>query len=178
MRLLLCPLRAFNHVCGLVGQNQLMGQPLTVISWQVSWVTASADPRRTCVYYIRASCLSDALIVNIRVIYMLCTAMENHFMSVVGMVESIRPHRRRVLHFLSSQFLTDSQRKRRLALEKSWAALRNRETWISCLASARCAHLFTLTYLMGMALSPNLFLCDLIYSTYCELYLSYLLDNR
>jgi len=34
----------------------------------------------------------------------------------------------------SSAFRKDSQKKRRLALEKSLAALRNRETTISCLA--------------------------------------------
>jgi len=64
----------------------------------------------------------------------------------------------------SSDFLKDSQRKRRLALEKSQAALRNRETTISCLASASSTHLFTITYLMGVALSSDLFLC----APYCE----------
>jgi len=71
-------------------------------------------------------------------------------------------HHRRVLHFLSSEFLRDSQRKRRLALEKSQVALRNRETTISCLAIASSTHLFTITYLLGVALSCDLFLCDLV----------------
>jgi len=61
------------------------------------------------------------------------------------------------LHFLSSEFLEDSQGKRRHALEKSQAALRNRETTISCLASASSTRLFTITYLMGVALSSDLF---------------------
>jgi len=39
-----------------------------------------------------------------------------------------RGFQRRVLLFLSSQFLRDSQMKRRLALDKLQAALRNRET--------------------------------------------------
>jgi len=68
----------------------------------------------------------------------------------------------------SSEFLKDSQKKRRLALEKFQGALRNRETTISCLASAIYTPLFTITYLMGVALSSDLFLC----SPYCELYSS------
>jgi len=64
---------------------------------------------------------------------------------------------RRVWHFLSSGFLKDSQRKQRLAHEKSRAALRNRETTISCHAIASSTHLFTITNLMGVALSSDLF---------------------
>jgi len=77
---------------------------------------------------------------------------------------------RRVLHFLSSEFLKDSHRKRRLALEKSQAALRNRETTISCLATASSTDLFTITYLMGVALSSDL--VGLLCATYRELYSS------
>jgi len=66
------------------------------------------------------------------------------------------------LHFLSSAFLKDSERKRRLEFKKSQAALRNRETNISCLASASSTHLFTITYLMGVALSSDLFYAHLI----------------
>jgi len=69
---------------------------------------------------------------------------------------------RRILHFLSSAFLKDSQRKWLLALYKLRAALINRETTLSCIASASFTHLFTITYLMGVALSSDLFLCDLI----------------
>jgi len=61
------------------------------------------------------------------------------------------------LHFLSSEFLKDSQRKRRLALDKSRAALATRKTTISCPASASSIHLFTITYLMGAVLSSGLF---------------------
>jgi len=61
--------------------------------------------------------------------------------------------------FVSSK---DSQRKRRLALEKSQAALRNRKTTISCLASASYTYMFTITCLMGVALSSDLFYVHLI----------------
>jgi len=43
-------------------------------------------------------------------------------------------------------------------------ALRNRQTTISCFASASSTHLFTITYLMGVALSSDFFIWP-----YCEL---------
>jgi len=69
---------------------------------------------------------------------------------------------RRVLHFLCSEFVKDSRRKRGLALEISQAALRNRVTTIFCLVSASSTHLFTITYLIGVILSSDLSLSDLI----------------
>jgi len=63
----------------------------------------------------------------------------------------------RVLHFRSSDFLKDSHRKRHLALKKSQAALRKRETTISCLASG-CLQL----HIYWAWHSSDLFLCDLI----------------
>jgi len=69
------------------------------------------------------------------------------------------------LHFLSTEFLKDSQiGKRRLAVEKFQAALRIRETTI-CLANATSTHLFTI---MCVALSSDLLSC----APHCELYSS------
>jgi len=112
-----------------IGQNRLMGQPLKVIRCQV---TASADPRRTCVYYIRASCLSDALIVNIRV--SICSVpLWKTTSCLLSAWWNMPSHETR----LALSFLTDSQRKRRTSCTLEISS-RSEKSWNNNFLSCEC----------------------------------------
>jgi len=63
---------------------------------------------------------------------------ESSFIAPRGPMKLSILHPRRVLHFLSPEILEDSQRKRRLALEKSQAALKNQFLFLRVLAPTTC----------------------------------------